>query len=939
MQENRTISRFPEEGQSIGTYLHCVFSDVAKHWPSLVMLTAAAVLLAIVVLSHLQEPVYKASVTVAVTCDSKDSSARIVSGEKYSENFTEAVNSAVRLRDIAASEELKTAAAKDLEEELGLEEFEGTATIYRISNMVEITVKASSPYVSYREAEAILQNLEKYSQDLDGGVKLSTLESLRISEVPENLAENVINALLFGAAVFVIACAVLIYLSLTRDTVRSGYDVKHKTGMRLLGTIVREKDHGKGRKNTGDKKADCPLTIPIQSSNSAEGVRKLAARLLGEMEVKKHRTLLVASATENEGKSDVAARIALAMAQINKKVLLIDMDFHNPSIYKILNMQDEDFVDLSSYLEKYGQEGLQEIQDHRLELVTKVPGTPLSAVLTEKPSLQAMGKYADAIKLLIDGFAGDADYIVIDSSPVSLDPLTEELAMMTDDSVIVVRQHTAEAREINETVHALGGRKHVLGCVLNDSWKEYINETYSGRRSVNDGSAENPADHKAWKETEEVIEINLYRLVKDILDGFRKRGIRYLALVGVVGTLCFLVSSLLYKPLYQATATFTVNYISSDQRTHAKTQLNSSFPGILTSHALKNIVSEEMGYYENEELPVALWVSEVKNSNLMTLKAQSEDPQIAYDTLRSVLRHYPFISERVIGVVSLNQIDESGVPEEPSNTPGKLKTTVLGMLACLIVCIAGLGYQSIIKKTIHSQKELAHYFNVECLGNLPFAEVTGNGIPVIDSEGISPEFTEAAFGIRHRVEAKAQKRAARTILVTSALQSEGKTTTAVNLALAMAEHRHRVLLIDADLQNPSVLQALSLEPAQFGAADLLSGNCEPAQAIIPYKNGGNLSVLGCGAQISDPEYLWSDAGTGDSLRKLREKYDYIFIDTRPNTITSDASLIARYTDACLYVVGLDSTGADALREGMEMIAETNCKLLGCVLDHTKRETV
>ena len=91
-----------------------------------------------------------------------------------------------------------------------------------------------------------------------------------------------------------------------------------------------------------------------------------------------------------------------------------------------------------------------------------------------------MEKYADAIKCLIDGFAGDADYIVIDTAPISLVSDAEELATMVDTSIIVVRQHMVEAREINDTIDALGGREHMLGCVLNNARKDNISSVSSG---------------------------------------------------------------------------------------------------------------------------------------------------------------------------------------------------------------------------------------------------------------------------------------------------------------------------------------------------------------------------------------------------------------------------------------------------------------------------
>lgn len=71
------------------------------------------------------------------------------------------------------------------------------------------------------------------------------------------------------------------------------------------------------------------------------------------------------------------------------------------------------------------------------------------------------------------------------------------------------------------------------------------------------------------------------------------------------------------------------------------------------------------------------------------------------------------------------------------------------------------------------------------------------------------------------------------------------------------------------------------------------------------------------------------------IHKLRDKCDYVIIDAPPSAVVSDASLIARITDGCVYVVRQDYAGIDTLREGMEMFSGTGCKLLGCVLNHAE----
>ena len=442
-----------------------------------------------------------------------------------------------------------------------------------------------------------------------------------------------------------------------------------------------------------------------------------------------------------------------------------------------------------------------------------------------------------------------------------------------------------------------------------------------------------------------ITEIDNLQLALDILDGVRRQGWLFLVLASLVGTICFFVATFCYTPYYEAYTTFTVNTVSSinysskNVKRYVTNQMGTVFPYILTSSALRNLVKEDMGY-SDEVLPASISASVVTNTNLVTLRVTAEDPQFAYDTLLSVMRNYPSISEIAIGDVELKKMDESGIPIAPANSPNSRRAAEMGILLTLTVCLAWLIFKSITRKTIRSEEELTRFFNTAFLGSMPSAVFKKRSkkqdLPIaIDTEGIPFAFVEAIRTIRHRVEREAGKAGAKTIVVTSALQSEGKTTTAVNLALALANRKHNVLLMDGDLRNPSILQALGLDPSGKGMVDLLSEQCKLEEVLMPYKNRKNLTLIPGGKPISNPAELWTGNHVKDFLTKISEKYDYVIIDAPPSAVVSDASLIARLCDGCVYVVRQDYAGLNTLREGMEMFSGTGCTLLGCVLNHAE----
>ena len=442
------------------------------------------------------------------------------------------------------------------------------------------------------------------------------------------------------------------------------------------------------------------------------------------------------------------------------------------------------------------------------------------------------------------------------------------------------------------------------------------------------------------------IEIDLIQLFKDVMRGLWKYGWFIAALISIVGTICFFAARFQYSPYYSAYTTFTVNtvstigYNSKAQKNNVTNRIGSVFPYILTSDALRNLVIEDMGYADLDEFPAKISASVVKDTNLVTLQVTSRDPQIAYDTLRSVLRNYPSISDVAIGEVTLKQMDESGIPTMPANTPQSRKMAALGMLVTFLFCIGAFSVQSIARRTVRTEEELTRYFNTEYLGSIPsviLKKRSKNQNPpiTIDTDGIPFAFVEAIRTIRHRVEREAKKNNSSIILTTSALQAEGKTTTATNLAIALANRKHNVLLVDGDLRNPSVLQALGMEPAEHGVADLLSGKCKIDEILTPYKDNKHLVLMPAGKPVDNPTELWTGAEAKEMFRMLRDKCDFIIVDVPPSAVVSDASLIAKLSDGCVFVIRQDYADISILREGMDMFAGTGCKLLGCVLNHAE----
>ena len=185
--------------------------------------------------------------------------------------------------------------------------------------------------------------------------------------------------------------------------------------------------------------------------------------------------------------------------------------------------------------------------------------------------------------------------------------------------------------------------------------------------------------------------------------------------------------------------------------------------------------------------------------------------------------------------------------------------------------------------------------------------------------------------LRIRVDAKLQEISAKTILINSAVQGEGKTTVAINLALACALKGEKVLLIDADLRNPSVSQVLHLDTNKKEIADVLEGRLSWKSALISEKETG-LQVLAGTYRRDNSAKLMESNCMERLLEEAKEQFDCIIVDAPPCTVLSDAIILAKKLDSVIMVIRYDYARVNQILRGSESLADTGISMIGYVLN-------
>ena len=168
------------------------------------------------------------------------------------------------------------------------------------------------------------------------------------------------------------------------------------------------------------------------------------------------------------------------------------------------------------------------------------------------------------------------------------------------------------------------------------------------------------------------------------------------------------------------------------------------------------------------------------------------------------------------------------------------------------------------------------------------------------------------------------------VVVTSSLQGEGKSITAVNLAITYAMADQRVLIIDCDMRRPKLARLLQMG-AKVGLSNLIVDSKLMSEAIKP-TGIANLDVILSGSVPPNPSELLCSVRMDKLIEQLKEKYDYIFLDSPPVNMVTDAVVLAPRTDGVIFLVRADRSERGSVLHAVDQLEYAKAKILGFVLN-------
>lgn len=191
-------------------------------------------------------------------------------------------------------------------------------------------------------------------------------------------------------------------------------------------------------------------------------------------------------------------------------------------------------------------------------------------------------------------------------------------------------------------------------------------------------------------------------------------------------------------------------------------------------------------------------------------------------------------------------------------------------------------------------------------------------------------FSESVRTLRTGLVLSQMERENKVIEVTSSVPSEGKTTTATNLAFSMAQIE-KVLLIDADMRRPSLGKWFDIPAYHLGLSNLIAQTASLEECLYHDEQSG-LSILPCGQIPSNPQELLASSHFAEILEQLKQQFDRIVIDTPPTQAVSDSLIVAQHVDSVVYVVKANSTRQGVIKSGLSRLFDAKANVAGVVLN-------
>ncbi len=358
-----------------------------------------------------------------------------------------------------------------------------------------------------------------------------------------------------------------------------------------------------------------------------------------------------------------------------------------------------------------------------------------------------------------------------------------------------------------------------------------------------------------------------------------------------------------------------------------------SYAQLLTTPRILEPVSEATGV--TGDISGDITATTPPDTVIIEVAVRNADPAKARDIAQAISEEFPAAvgqlespADGKPSPVKVTVVQPPTTPEGPVS-PKPTRNLALGAVLGLLLGLAAAVLRELTDTTVKTEEDVAQVTEHPVLGAVAHDDEAPQRPLIVEVDPRSPR-AEAFRSIRTNLQFVDAANHPRTIVVTSSIAGEGKSTCSANMALTMAQAGARVCLIEGDLRRPRVLDYLGLEGG-VGLTDALIGRVDVFDVIQPY-GGTNLWVLGAGPIPPNPSELLGSTGMREALAKLSDRFDYVIIDAPPTLPVTDAAVLATLVDGAIVVAGSGIVHKDQLHRTLAALESVSGRVLGVIVN-------
>lgn len=357
-----------------------------------------------------------------------------------------------------------------------------------------------------------------------------------------------------------------------------------------------------------------------------------------------------------------------------------------------------------------------------------------------------------------------------------------------------------------------------------------------------------------------------------------------------------------------------------------------SYATLLTS---RRVIGQVVGEREVGSLQGAVTAEVVPNTAILRASVSDTDPVRAAGranalgaAFTALIDHIERPTPKSSPTVRITVVDDAQVPGAPVAPRPALNLT-LGALIALLTALGALVLRDRLDTTIKSAEVLQEVAKGSILGVIGYERDARRNPLIVRGSGHSSR-AESFRSLRTNLQFIGVDRQPKSLVVTSCLPGEGKSSTSANLAIAMAQAGWRVVLVDADLRRPRIPDYLGIEGGA-GLTDVLIEKARLHEVVQTWGRPG-LAVLPSGRIPPNPSELLGSQGMRAVLAQLTQDYDMVIIDAPPLLPVTDAAALGAVCDGALLVVRHGKTRREQVARAEELLSSINARLVGTVLN-------